>query len=126
MYMNENWEKGILYQPDNIVTKGLQFRYNIYAKQMQLISAEDTLPLKNAIEIDSIVTEAKTFLYLKYFDDNEVFADYFEVIVYGKCQLLKRRIVTFQIGDMSGTPEYHYKDRFVYKEYFYLKIANEK
>lgn len=105
MYLNEAFSPGLLVMKatDNVVSN-LQFRYNIYMKQMEFIHNGDTLALTKPEKVKYIVFQDQTFAYLQYLKGERIENDYFQILVDGKFQLLHHYKVHFEPRNPPATP----------------------
>jgi hypothetical protein len=117
IYLGTSWPEGIIELPDGSNIKGRNFRYDIYADQMQMTDGKDTMAIARPEEISSLSFDGHTFIYKPYECSGLVKEGYFEVIVPGKTELLLKRSVTFHLkGDESGG-----KDKYYVSDCYFLK-----
>jgi len=123
-YLDENWGKGTLIMNNDTLVEGLDFRYNIYAHEMQIKINKDTLAFTRPDLIRTLVFNNRTFVYGDYMNNMISGKDYFELLVDGKCKLLLKREITFlaknpPVSPLSGGYE---NDRLILKDnIFYLQ-----
>lgn len=123
-YLDENWEKGLLILKNDTLIEGLDFRYNIYAHEMQIRVNKDTLAFTHPEMIRTLSFNNRTFVYSDYMNNLISGKDYFEVLVDGKCSLFLKREITFLAKNPPVTPLSggYENDRLILKDnIFYLK-----
>ncbi|MBE9491902.1 MAG: hypothetical protein IMY70_03365 [Bacteroidetes bacterium] len=102
MYLIDEWKEGETILKDGSILQGREYRYNIYAQQMQFIHGEDTLAFAVPEELQTITFDGRTFIYYPYKENNERKKSYFEVLTDGPCQLVLRREITYHFIDTEN------------------------
>jgi len=118
-FLNEEWNGGVLFNADSTIVKGCSYRYNIYSDQIELRT------VVNPTDINLVSIGSKKFIYLEYYDQENVLNEgYFEKISDGDCLLLVRREVDYKKGtcDIQG---YGANEGSSIKEELYIK-KNDK
>lgn len=119
IFLNKDWQGGVMFVNDSISMSGYTYRYNIYSDQIELRSLVDP----SSVSIVSIGSQK--FVHSKFYDSNEDLNDgYFEQIVGGECKLLLRREVDYKTGtrDIEG---YGSNSTTSIKQELYIKKKNE-
>ncbi|MEE4197077.1 MAG: hypothetical protein V2I54_05495 [Bacteroidales bacterium] len=119
IFLNEDWQGGVMFISDSIAMSGYTYRYNIYSDQIELRSIVDP----SSVEVVSIGSQK--FIYSKFYDNTNALSDgYFEQIVGGECKLLLRREVDYSTGtrDIEG---YGTNSSTSVKQELYIKKENE-
>jgi hypothetical protein len=92
-YLHSDWMFGELILDDTIIFKSL-FRYNLVRQEIELIVDKDTLAFQQPLRMNSFTIGDKAFVYnliLKEdFAGPYLEGSFFEVVVDGKAQLLKK------------------------------------
>ena len=100
-YLNKEFSDGIVFINDtNLINVPL--RYNIYKDEIEYRHENINYILSKQQVIKKIVFGDKTFVYIPYFNNG----GYFEQIVKGKCQLLKKyevKLESEQVNLIAGT-----------------------
>ena len=95
MYLTEEWQKGQLILSNGTEITSGEYRYNIYAQQMQFILDGDTMAFGKPDEIDLLRIGDKTFIFSSYQNcEGAIDSGYFEALHQAKCKLLKRYSIT--------------------------------
>lgn len=88
MYMNEDFQKGILTLKDKTIFEDRLYRFNIYNQQMEFILNDDTAAIGNPEELQLLHFDGKDFIFAEYQSDEKVNNAYMELLVDGDYQLL--------------------------------------
>ncbi|MEI6574935.1 MAG: hypothetical protein WCO63_02030 [Bacteroidota bacterium] len=124
-FLEDSWSHGIMELKSDTALNNLEYRYNIYFKQMQIRTVNDTLILMHPEKVRALVFNNRKFVYQPYVLEELSGQDYFEILAEGKCNLLLRRDVSFMPKNPPVTPYsagYIY-DRFLLHENVYLQKA---
>ncbi len=131
-YYNKYFMFGELELQNGNKLKGL-FRYNIYAQELELIVAKDTLIVNDPTKIKNIDFSGKTFIYSLILENRKrndyVSGAYFEVLNKGDCKaLIKRRINLRENRYLA-----HYgggggdgSQRYIPELSYYLRLSDDK
>lgn len=132
-YLIENFLRGEIKLQDGSLFTEVPIRYNIYAKDIEFISdEEDTLSIYTPLKVEYVRFGDKEFRYLidvqKFGKSFTIQADYYEVIVSGKLQLLCKNYKSIE----SDTYATNYmggggtgKEFYVTKQHYYLRNDGE-
>lgn len=93
VFLNENWQGGIMITKDSLTLNGYTFRYNVYSDQIELRS------IVSPKDINVVSIGTQKFVYSSFINDKgEEDEGYFELVVEGDCRLLLRREIEFSVG----------------------------
>lgn len=122
-FLEEFWSNGTMFLKNDTTIQGLEFRYNIFARQMQLRTNTDTLVLIHPEKVKRLNFNNRNFTYEPYVNVDRTNRDYFEILVDGKCRLLLRREVSFVPKSPPVTPlsPGQLNNRFVLHEDLFLQ-----
>ncbi len=100
-----------LFYPARIILKsdtmveGVDIRYNIFARHMQIKTRKDTLILIHPEKVKSLEFNKRKFVHEQYLQGSELKdPDYFEVLAEGKCRLLRYREIKLLKKNPPLTP----------------------
>lgn len=120
MYLNEDFQKGILTLKDKTVIEDRLYRFNIYNQQMEFILNEDTAAIGNPEELQLLHFDDKDFIFAEYHSDQKVNNAYMELLVDGDYQLLLFCYIKYtskenteDSQDESGVIHYLEKEYFI-------------
>lgn len=118
LYFGAHWPAGVINLRSGSLIEGRNFRYDIYADQMQMTDGLDTLALANPEEITSVSFDGHTFIYQPFECSGLVKSGFFEVLVPGKTELLLKRSVTFHLkeNEGNGSEKYYVSDCYFLKK----------
>jgi len=123
MYLDVMWQPGIVVLANGEKWDDKKFRYNLYAKQMQFLSGNDTLAFGDPDEIKYLEFSGMRFIYTDYVLNGIEGKDYFEVISKGdNCRLLFRRVVKYHVNDEDKDIA---NDVFILSENYFLQKKGE-
>lgn len=116
----------IVLKSDTMV-EGVDIRYNIFARHMQIKTRKDTLILIHPEKVKSIEFNNRLFVYEDFLRNEEKGTDYFQVLTDGKCRLLRYREIKLlkknpPLTPMSPGTDF---DRLDLLEYFCLQRPGE-
>jgi len=121
LYLGSSWPEGIIILRDGSHIKGRNFRYDIYADQMQMTDGKDTMAIARPEELSSLSFDGHTFIYQPFECSGLVKEGFFEVLVSGKTDLLLKRAVTFHLkGEEDDS-----KDKYYVSDCYFLKKGTD-
>jgi len=122
-FLEEFWSPGTLILKNDTLVQGIDYRYNIYARQMQLRTLKDTLMISHPEKVKVLNFNNRTFIYGPFVKEELSANDYFEVLAQGNCNLLLRREVTFVPKNPPVTPYSvgYENNRFILHQELYLQ-----
>lgn len=120
VFLNPNWQRGVIILHDSSAITGQAYRYNVYTDQIEVVSALSPDAVK-VVHVDS-----KKFIHTDFLtDNNDIRQSFFELIEDGDMKLLIRRQMTLQ---GSAPQADHYASRGTdnkVQEIYYIKEKGE-
>jgi hypothetical protein len=125
MYLNENFQKGILTLKDNTVFDDRLFRFNIYTQQMEFILNNDTAAIGNPDEVRLLQFDDKDIIYTEYNYDQKVNKGYMQVLADGDYKLLLQCCVKYTLREVPEDPNAKPVEKYYHEKNYFMARKNE-
>ncbi|MDP4209349.1 MAG: hypothetical protein Q8928_11110 [Bacteroidota bacterium] len=124
-YLTEVWAPGIITLQSGAKIESLQFRYNVYSKEIQYKLDTTTYVIGTPDSIKTISFANKHFIYTDFVENFKIKKDFFELLVDGKAKLFRRYFIeiipaNYNIALSTGNKN----DRLVLRESLFVQSPN--
>jgi len=103
-FLDDFFSKGKLVLKSDTLVEGVEMRYNIFAKHIQIKVPKDTLILIHPEKVKALTFNNRTFIYDNFVKGETTGTDYFEILSDGKCRLLLYREIKLLKKNPPLTP----------------------
>lgn len=103
-FLDDFFSKGKLILKSDTMVEGVEMRYNIYAKHIQIKLPKDTLILIHPEKVRTLTFNGRTFIYDDFVNGESTGKDYFEILSDGNCRLLLYREIKLLKKNPPLTP----------------------
>lgn len=125
MYMNENFQKGILTLKDNTVFDDRLYRFNIYNQQMEFILNGDTAAIGNPKEIRLLQFDEKDFIFTEYNYDQKMNKGYMALLVDGDYRLLLQCYIKYTLRENADDPNVKPEKKYYQEKRYFIAYKDE-